>query len=376
MAYIHVYPFELTYAYVQQLSFSLEPATPKTASRVTATSGKGQSLAQSKSSKASPSSLQSYRGGSTENLHAKTRPKKSSISTNKPPPSHLTKSTGVRNKVSSRASQLGTTGTPLPSMSRGLKKGKKGSAGTSASSLTDEDVVDTDCTSVPFKTLEPSSGDVAPQCDDTERYVLDSCTCMTTFPDTVIRDPDDSTVFQLLANRVRKWKIFGRYLGLSDEELNDIESSNHFTTERCLKMLIHWAKKNRRKYSELEASLHNIMREDLIEDVRPHLPLASGQHYSPIEEENGHILKLKLDSGSLNIQELNNTLSKFVTKNGGECDKILIHFSHANLSTPLAFYIPMSSSSSKNCDLTIIQELCFAAWMHAASVVYVTFNIQ
>ena len=68
-------------------------------------------------------------------------------------------------------------------------------------------------------------------------------------------------------------KIFGRYLGLNNDELNDIESSNHFTTERCLKMLIHWAKKHRKKYSELEASLsiHNIMREDPIEDVRPYI---------------------------------------------------------------------------------------------------------
>lgn len=336
--------------------------------------GKGQLQPPAKSSKLLSSSPC---GGSTENLHAKTHTKKPSFSTTKPPLSHLTKTTGIRNKGTSRASQLGTTGTAIPvtSMSRGLKKGKKASAGTSASSLLDEDVVDTDKTSVPFKTLEPSNGDVAPQCD-TEKCVLDSC--ITTFPDMVIHDPDDSTVFQVLAPRVRKWKIFGRYLGLNDDELNDIESSNHFTTERCLKMLIHWAKKNRRKYSELEASLHNIMREDLIEDVRPHIPSVIGQSYSPIEEENGRILKLKLDSGSLNIQELNSTVSKFLTKNASESDKILIHFSHAKLPTPLTFYIPMSTSSSRNCtcDLTVIQELCFAAWMHAASFVDVTFNIQ
>ena len=340
---------------------------------MTRTPGKGQTQPPAKSSKPLSSSLHSPCGGSAENLHAKTRTKKSSFPTTKPPPSHLTKTTGVRNKVSTRAGQLGTTGTaiPPPSMSRGLKKGKKGSAGASASSLLDEDVVDT--ASVPFKTLEPSNGDVAPQCD-TERCALDSC--VTTFPDSVIQDPDDSTVFQVLAPRVRKWKIFGRYLGLNDDELNDIETSNHFTTERCLKMLIHWAKKHMRKYSELEASLHNIMREDLIEDVRPHIPSAIGQSYSPIEEENGRTLKLKLDSGSLNIQEVNNTVSKFVTKNASESDKILIHFSHAKLSMPIVFYIPISTSSSRNCDLTVIEELCFAALMHAASVVDVTFNIE
>ena len=357
--------------------FFTESVSPRTGSKVAVALPKGRSQLQAKLSKTS--SLQSHAGGSAENLHAKTSARKSlPPSASKPPPSYPNKVNGVRTKVG-RVSTVGAI-THTTSMSRGLQRAKGSSAGTSASSLTDEDTADSDYRSVPFRSLEPANGsDVTPSCDsercnDSGVYECDGIT----FPDAVIQNPDSCTLFPVLAHRVRKWKIFGRYLGLSDSELDIIESSNHFTTERCLKMLVHWGKKHRGKYSELEASLHNIMREDLIEDVRPYLPSGRAQQCSPVEEENGHLLKFsgfKVEGGSPNIHKLAATVSEFV-KRSSECSKILLHFSHAKLYRPIVLYLPFSTSSSRDCDLTVVEELCFAAWMRSASIVDLVFEIK
>ena len=295
----------------------------------------------------------------------------------KPTSPHLSKANVTRAKVS-RAGTAATT--RMTAMSRGLQKpkgSKSTAAGTSASSLTDGEATAGASGSMPFKTLEPASGSEFNPPSGTERYGLSVCDGIS-FPDIVVQNPESCAVLKELAHRIRKWKIFGRYLGLSDDELDGIEQSYHITAERCRKMLTDWVTKCGGKYSELEAGLHNIMREDLIEDVRPYIPTGIVQQCSPVEEENGH-LKFSgflVEGGSPNIRILTKSVSEFVRRNNGDSKIILLRFSHAKLCSPIELYLPLPSGSSRKCDLTVLEELCFAAWNRSVSVVDFTFEIQ
>lgn len=270
----------------------------------------------------------------------------------------------------SRNTNLGTAA-PATALSRGLKKHKDSKnvlAEPSASSLTDEEVNDKTHESVPaFKSLEPAG------VSEVSSYKADI-----SFPDSIISNPDTCTMFQVLAHRIRKWKILGRYLGLSDDELDEIEQSNHFTDERCLKMLVHWGRQYSGRYSQLEAGIHNIMREDLVEDIRQYLPqsmssLSIAQQCS--EEENGLTLKFtafKVNSGTPDIQALTNRLTAFVRRRATPAtNTIVLQFSHEKLH-PLQIYIPYSM---QDCDLNVLKELCFAAWKRNVNIVDLTFEV-
>jgi hypothetical protein len=217
--------------------------------------------------------------------------------------------------------------------------------------------------------------------DNTERYdgTDPSAGDVTTFPATVIHNPDTCTMFQVLAHRIQKWKMFGRYLGLSDRELDEIERCNHFTTERCLKMLVHWGKKYRGKYSELEAGIHNIMREDLIEDMRPFLPMDMRAEQCSDLEQCGHVLKIagfSVQDATRDFQKLTNSVTHFVRKNDGKGNVIFLRFSHEKLVSPIELYLPLPLSSTRDCDLTVLRELCFASQHRGAATVDLLFEIR
>ena len=199
---------------------------------------------------------------------------------------------------------------------------------------------------------------------------------ITSFPDTVIRDPETCPLLKALTHRIQKWKMFGRYLGLSDQELDDIEKTNHFTTERCFKMLVTWGRNsNGGKYSELEAGIHNIMREDLVEDVRPLLPLEQTEHYGEEEEENVlRFTRFSVQGDSQNFDRLAKSVTKFLRGTHGNHKKILFRLSHEKLSSPLEIYLPPPSNS--DCDLTVVQELCFAAQCRSVSTVDLVFEVE
>ena len=169
--------------------------------------------------------------------------------------------------------------------------------------------------------------------------------------------------------------MFGRYLGLSDEELDDIERTNHFTTERCFKMLVTWGRNFNGKYSELEAGIHNIMREDLVEDIRPLLPSEQTVHCG--EKEVGNTLKISrfsLQDWSQNFTRLEKSVTKFLKEKCGNRKKIMLQLSHEKLHPPLQIYLPLSSDA--DCDLTIVQELCFAAQCRSVSTVDLVFHVE
>jgi hypothetical protein len=357
------------------LKVPAKPVNPKTTSKGTTATPK--SRLQTKLPKTSSLPPQTIR--STENLH--TKKKTSSLqSSTKPTSPHLSKTSVTRTKVHRAGTAAAAAATHTTAMSRGLQKqkgSKNTSTGTSASSLTDGEAAGSVHGSMPFKTLEPASVSEFSAPSGTERYGL-SVSDASSFPDIAVQNPESCTVLQELAHRIRKWKIFGRYLGVGDDELDNIEQSNHYTTERCLKMLVQWVKKYQGKYSELEAGLHNIMREDLIEDVRQYLPSGIIQQCSPVEEENGHLKfsGFQVEGGSPNIHILTQSVSEFVRRNNSDCKTILLRFSHTKLHSPIEFYLPMPSGSSKNCDLTVLEELCFAAWKRSVSVVDLVFEIQ
>ena len=276
---------------------------------------------------------------------------------------------------------------PVTALSRGLKKHKDVKntvAESSASSLTDVEVNEKTPESVPFKSLEPTgTSEVSSYNADRSMVVVVGGISVNdgiSFPDIVISSPDTCTLFQVLAHRIRKWKILGRYMGLTDDELDEIERSNHFTDERCLKMLIHWGRNYSGKYSQLEAGIHNIMREDLIEDIRQYLPqstssLSIAQQCS--EEENELTLKFsafKINSGVPDMQSLTNRLTAFVRRRATKANMIVLLFSHEKLTLPMQIYIPYSTQEYY--DLTVLQELCFAAWKRNVHIVDLTFEIR
>ena len=185
-------------------------------------------------------------------------------------------------------------------------------------------------------------------------------------------------MFKALAHRIRKWKILGRYLGLSDQELDDIEESNQFTTDRCFNMLVTWAIKYRGRYSELEVGIHNIMREDLVEDVRPLLPVEQAEQYS--EEQHGNVLKFSafsVQEESKNFEKLAKSVTQFVrNKNHTKHNKFMLRFSHDKLHRPLEVYLPSPPTSTGDCDLRVLEELCFAARNRSVSSVDLVFEAQ
>ena len=305
--------------------------------------------------------------------------------TNKPPSSRLTsKSSSAptsKKELSSVAGAVQTKVPPAATLSS-LPKNKVRKLNTSKSSLTDEEVSVGSGPSTSqeeaggSKTISPVGSVTCGSATVVGPMVMDD---IISFPNTVIRDPETCPLLKALAHRIIKWKIFGRYLGLTDQELDNIEQSNHFTSECCLKMLVTWSRKFGGRYSELEAAIHNIMREDLVEDVRPLLPVEKVEQFSG--EERGNTLKFVqfgVDDGSQNFDKLTKCVTRFLRgKCHGENNKIMFQFSHEKLHSPLEIYLPpISSSSSGVCDLTVVQELCFAAQNRRVSTVDIVFEFQ
>ena len=254
------------------------------------------------------------------------------------------------------------------------KPGKKAPAGTSTLPLSSEDE------SVSATTLETSGGSHATSPSGSERHsdvlVGPAGKSPGTFPDTVVRDPETCQMFKALAQHIEKWKILGRYLGLGDQELDEIERSNHFTAERCFKMLVTWGRNCRGKYSELEAGICNIRREDFVEEIRALLPEGRAEHCR--EEECGRTLKFSgfsVQDYSQGLRKLTKSVTKFVRKNSpGKHKRIELKFSHEKLPAPLEVYLP-TPSSSRDCDLRVVEELCFAALNRSVSTVDLVFDV-
>ena len=93
-------------------------------------------------------------------------------------------------------------------------------------------------------------------------------------PNVMISGDEENELYETIARRVSKWKMLGRYLGLKDEDLNEIEMHNHFTGERCLKMLKKFKAQigDEATYVRLAIALKNSMHDSLVTDISSYFP--------------------------------------------------------------------------------------------------------
>ena len=162
-------------------------------------------------------------------------------------------------------------------------------------------------------------------------------------------------LFKLVASRISKWKILGRYLGLDDGTLDAIYTDNHFSIERCYKMLVAWRTKFRGKatYLELAKGLKNTMREDLLPDLVPYMVQSSEDG----DSNQGESITIPIGENP----DLQTVKEKFWLRktSGMNSARITLQY-HSRLSShseTLHFILPSLDESS----IKVIEVLCVAA---------------
>lgn len=95
-----------------------------------------------------------------------------------------------------------------------------------------------------------------------------------------------------------KWSIFGRYLGVSDEDIEDIKETSYFDNERCAKVIVKWLENAelRPTYAKMACALVNTHQYGKVEDLKGLVPPSS---YDNEDHFSMHVLKLPLNESSL-----------------------------------------------------------------------------
>ena len=174
-----------------------------------------------------------------------------------------------------------------------------------------------------------------------------------------VPDPQDSQLFKIVAQRINKWKILGRYLGLEDETLEAIQRDNHFIVEQCYKMLVTWQQGLRAEatYLKLAQSLKNIMREDLL----PELLLYMDQNTIGSESGDSEVEKVLIHIDAHGNLDLQNIQERFHLQRRKGLKAARITLQYPSLinpqKAPLHFILPTLDDSS----LRVVEELCVAA---------------
>ena len=176
-----------------------------------------------------------------------------------------------------------------------------------------------------------------------------------------VPDPQDSQLFKIVAQRINKWKILGRYLGLEDETLEAIQRGNHFTVEQCYKMLVTWQQGLRAEatYLKLAQSLKNIMREDLLPELLLYMvDQSSNGSESGGDGEGERVLIHIAPSGNPDLQTIKENFL-LQRRKGLKAARITLQYpSLINpQKAPLHFILPTLDDSS----LRVVEELCVAA---------------
>ena len=174
-----------------------------------------------------------------------------------------------------------------------------------------------------------------------------------------VPDPQDSQLFKIVAQRINKWKILGRYLGLEDETLEAIHRENHFIVEQCYKMLVTWQQELRAEatYLKLAQSLKNIMREDLL----PELLLFMDQRSNESDNGGSDGERVLIHIGASGNPDLQIIEEKFhlQRRKGLKAARITLQYPFCinQQKAPLHFILPTLDDSS----LRVVEELCVAA---------------
>ena len=170
------------------------------------------------------------------------------------------------------------------------------------------------------------------------------------FPPVPITD-GECKLFDVLSPRVKKWKILGRYLGLEDDILDRIDVENRFSNEKCYKMLDTWKRKFRSDatYRKLQDGLGNIMREDILLDIRQFVPR---DHDSEVEEPLHHTIDVRSDENP----NLHTVWEEFQQQKNNGMKKACVSLEYRSddpLHTrPLCFIAPSLD------DLRVLEDLC------------------
>ena len=198
-----------------------------------------------------------------------------------------------------------------------------------------------------------------------------------TIPNVVICGDKESELLESIAMRVSKWKMLGRYLGVDDDSLDEIEIQNHFVGERCLKMLkkFQTVSGDEATYVTLTTALKNIMQDGLITDI--------SQFFPKIEESMSTVSKSYPIKPTVKVDEMHTRLSLIrehfeQQKNNGK-SKATVHISYPqNLPTPpqanppLCFQLPSLHVHS----IRIIEDICIAAAVRKVKQLSIAINYE
>jgi hypothetical protein len=110
---------------------------------------------------------------------------------------------------------------------------------------------------------------------------------------------ESSELLQLIAaDSGPMWSIFGRYLGVSDEDIEDIKDGCHFDNERCARVIKKWLRSTESKatYAQLACALVNARQYGKVRGLKPLVPQRS---YDDRSHRSVHIVNLPLTEESL-----------------------------------------------------------------------------
>ena len=195
------------------------------------------------------------------------------------------------------------------------------------------------------------------------------------FPDVEVFEENESELFEAIAERVKKWKFLGRYLNLEDEILEDINKKNHFSGEKCMKMLLEWRRVfgNQATYLKLEEALKNILHEHLIEEIEEFIPetyttdtgIVSGKEYT---------VQLTSEGLTETDSELIKDSFQSSRNDGLKTAKVALSYSSTGESVgasrlnTYSFCVDLCDDSG----VCVVEDLCLCAavFRHAQSVVF------
>ncbi len=201
-----------------------------------------------------------------------------------------------------------------------------------------------------------------------DTYSLSGCVTLDGihFPPLPIDELSGSKLFEALAYRVEKWRFVGRYLGLDDGTLDQIENDNQFLIERCYKMFTTWRDtfSKTATYQRLAEALKNIMREDLLPDIANLVPHITEQKESGAEPQHSEF-DLAIRAGRVDLKRIVAEFSK-QKDIGHKHVEIRLQYhpvAEPQKERPLIFILPLD-------DLRVLSELCVAADRHGKKSIH------